>query len=85
LTYRLVIAKQAKKTLEKLDSRSLNRIRIALDLLAENPRPPKSLKLSGMAGYRVRVGDYRILYEIQDELIIVFVFRIAHRRDAYKD
>jgi mRNA interferase RelE/StbE len=85
LTYRLVIAKQAKKTLEKLDARSLNRVRIALDLLAENPRPPKSLKLSGMDGYRVRVGDYRILYEIQDELIIVFVFRIAHQRDAYKD
>lgn len=85
MKYRLVLAAGVSKRLSALDSRTLRRIEIALDFLVENPRPPKSKKLVGRVGYRIRVGDYRILYEVKDQEIVVLVFRIAHRREAYKD
>ena len=52
--------------------------------LADDPRPPGSLKRSGEEKYRIRQGDYRILYEIEDDVLIVVVVRIGHRRDVYE-
>jgi mRNA interferase RelE/StbE len=62
------------------------RARIAerLRLLAVNPRPPGSIKLSAQDAYRIRVGDYRIIYTIQDRRLIVLVIDVGHRRDVYR-
>lgn len=64
-----------------------NRLRIArcIDALADDPRPAGAVKLSGEDElYRVRVGDYRIVYQIQDRVLLVLVVRIGHRRDVYR-
>lgn len=62
-----------------------HRIRGAIDLLAEELRPPGCIALAGEESvYRVRVGDYRILYEIVDARLVVQVIRIGHRRDVYR-
>ena len=64
------------------------RIRAAIDLLAENPRPPSCVALQGEVGvYRVRVGDYRIVYEVLDQVLVVQVVqvvRVGHRRGVYR-
>lgn len=55
-------------------------------MLAENPRPPKATKLVGFRNrWRVRSGDYRILYEIHDDALTMLVIRVAHRRQVYRD
>mgnify|MGYP001146854820 CR=1 FL=1 len=53
-------------------------------LLAEDPRPPAARKLQGRDGYRVRVGDYRILYTIDDGVLLVVIVTVGHRRDVYR-
>jgi mRNA interferase RelE/StbE len=53
-------------------------------LLADNPIPPKAKKLSGRDGYRIRVGDYRIIYEIQKNILVVLIIDIGHRREIYR-
>jgi mRNA interferase RelE/StbE len=53
--------------------------------LAEEPRPPRAVKLQGAEGYfRIRVGDYRVVYAIEDDVLIVLVVRIGHRREVYR-
>lgn len=52
--------------------------------LAQNPRPPGIRRLQGRAGWRIRIGDYRVIYEIDDEQRVVEVLKIAHRREAYR-
>lgn len=61
-----------------------DRIRTAVDALAVDPRPPGAVKLVGRNDYRVRVGDYRIVYAVDDDEHVVLVARIAHRREAYR-
>lgn len=85
MTYRVEIARRAVKTLAGLPRREQQRIRAAIDLLAENPRPPGCVALAGgLGGYRVRVGDYRIVYEVHDDRLVVQVVRVGHRRDVYR-
>lgn len=61
------------------------RIQRHIDALATEPRPPGCVKMSGIERtYRIRVGDYRIIYEIRDNVLIVLVLRIGHRREAYR-
>ena len=60
-------------------------MQIKIDELAENPRPAGLKKLKGPAGFlRIRVGDYRVIYCVHDDVLIVLVVRIAHRREAYR-
>jgi len=67
------------------DARLKRRIADAIDALTVKPRPPGCVKLVGEENvWRVRVGDYRILYEIQEGRLVVLVIRIAHRREAYR-
>lgn len=61
-----------------------DRLRSAIDALAVNPRPPEVVKLAGRDDYRVRVGDYRIVYAIDDAERLILVARIAHRREVYR-
>jgi len=79
------LSKRAQRELRKLSSDLQERIISCLEALAENPRPPGAEKLAGEENaYRVRVGDYRILYEVRDVVLVVIVMRIGHRRDVYR-
>ena len=83
--YRLFSAPTAKKELERLPKKMRDRITAAIDALADNPRPHGSLKLEGAVNrYRIRVGEYRIVYSIEDKILTVLIIRIRHRKDAYR-
>jgi mRNA interferase RelE/StbE len=83
-SYRVVLTASAEKELDGLPSKVVVRIVARLEQLANSPRPPGCKKLkSGDNQWRVRVGDYRIVYEIDDKAKIVDVTRIAHRREVY--
>jgi mRNA interferase RelE/StbE len=70
--------------LRNLDRKVRPRIDGAIALLAEDPRPPASRPLRGRDGYRVRVGDYRIIYTIHDDVLLVVVVTLGHRREVYR-
>jgi mRNA interferase RelE/StbE len=83
--HRVEIARRAFKVLVDLPRREQQRIRAAIDLLADNPRPPGCVAMAGEPrAYRVRVGAYRIVYEVFDDRLVVQVVRIGHRRDVYR-
>ena len=83
--YRAEVARRAVRMVASLPRPEQQRIRAAIDLLAEEPRPPGASKLKGeRRAYGVRVGDYRILYEVFDDRLVVQVVRIGHRRDVYR-
>ena len=83
--YQVVVERSAEKDLKRLASDVRPRIVKVLQSLAETPRPSGSLKLSGSANdWRIRVGDYRIIYEIADEIRIVRIHKIRPRGDAYR-
>ena len=83
--YRVEIARRAIKSIAKLPRKEQLRVRAAIDLLADDPRPPGCVALAGEDSvYRVRVGDYRILYEVIDERLVIQVVRVGHRRDVYR-
>jgi len=86
--YEVRLARRAVRSLENLQRRDQQRIRAAIDLLAETPRPPSYVALQGEVGvYRVRVGDYRIVYEVLDQALVVQVVqvvRVGHRREVYR-
>jgi mRNA interferase RelE/StbE len=83
--YEVQIARRAVRALTALPRREQQRVRAAIDLLADDPRPPSCRKLAGEEGaYRVRVGDYRIVYEVFDRRLVIQVVRIGHRRDVYR-
>lgn len=85
MTYRIVLAPSAVRQLRKFDPRVRRRIQAALELLAAEPRPPAATRLVGGSGeWRVRTGDYRILYEIEDGQLLVLVLRVGHRREIYQ-
>ena len=82
--YRVEIARRAVKAIARLPRKEQLRIRAAIDLLGEDPRPPGCVALAGEDSvYRVRVGDYRILYEVVDRRLVIQVVRVGHRRDVY--
>jgi len=73
------------KSLAALERKEQLLIRAAIDLLAEAPRPPNCVAISGEQGvYRVRVGNYRIVYEVHDDILLVQVVRVGHRREVYR-
>ncbi len=83
--YRVLLAHSAEKDLARLAAEVRNRVVTAIQALAHNPRPPGGRKLAGGEGdWRIRVGDYRIVYEIGDEVRIVRVNRVRHRREVYR-
>ncbi len=83
--HRVQIARRAVKALDALPRKEQQRVRAAIDLLGETPRPPGCVALTGEASaYRVRVGDYRIVYEVHDAVLLVQVVRVGHRREVYR-
>ena len=81
--YVLYIDPKPLKLLKTLNKSDQARIDAALLLLAENPIPPKALKLTDRDGYRIRVGDFRIIYTFRREVLVIRVLTIAQRREAY--
>ena len=86
MAHNVFIVPAAARQLEKLEAGARRRIRLAIDALGETPRPSGCKKLSATENaYRIRVGDYRVLYEIQDRRLVVLVVHVAHRREAYRE
>ena len=81
-SYRIVVKQSVSKDLKKIPKKDVKRILSAIQSLAANPRPPQSKKLSGQERYRLRQGNYRILYSIEDENLVVCVVRVGNRRDV---
>ena len=83
--YSLVIERAAEKDMQRLREDVHDRVSEAILQLKSNPRPHGSKKLTGMAGsWRIRVGDYRVLYDIADAVRIVRIYRVRHRKDVYR-
>ncbi|MHC5539092.1 type II toxin-antitoxin system RelE family toxin [Singulisphaera rosea] len=85
LPFRIEFAKPAIKYLEALPNEIRQRIFTKIELLAANPHPQGSERITGVAGhFRVRIGDYRVIYEVMDTQLIIKVVKIGHRRDVYR-
>lgn len=83
-TYSVVIKRSAAKELEDVPRKDRQKLIAKIQSLASDPRPEGSEKLAGQDRYRIRHGSYRVLYEIDDAVVIVTVVRVAHRREAYR-
>ena len=83
MSYQVLILRRAQKALAGLPKEDYERVRDTVATLAENPRPTGSKKLVGRNGWRVRQGDYRVIYEVDDGNQQVTVLDIGHRRDTY--
>ena len=85
MTYSVSLSPTAARQLRKFDPDVRRRIQAAIELLAEKPRPPAATRLVGGAGeWRVRTGNYRVIYEIHDGELLVLVLRMTHRREVYE-
>lgn len=82
--YKVLIEKNAQKQLEKIAEPDYSRIKVAILDLAINPRPPGCKKLRRREGYRIRQGNYRIIYEIHDNILTVLILAAGHRKDIYE-
>jgi mRNA interferase RelE/StbE len=84
VTHSIQLSPAAARELRKFDPPVRRRIQAVLELLADEPRPPSAKRLVGGSGeWRVRTGDYRVIYEIYDHRLLILVLRIAHRREVY--
>jgi mRNA interferase RelE/StbE len=84
VTYTVEILRSAQKQLARIDQQDQSRIVTAIRELADNRSPPGSKKLSGRPAWRIRVGSYRVIYEVHDDRLLVLVITIGHRKDVYR-
>lgn len=84
MTYKISILRRAQKQLAKIPANDYKKVKNAILDLAQDPRPPGSKKLKGRSAWRIRQGDFRVIYEIKDEQLIIIVFNIGNRRDVYR-
>ena len=84
MSFSIRIKGSAAKELKRIDRSARSRVVAHIDRLAENPHLGTTLKGDLRGLRRIRVGDYRVIYEVQDSVLIVLVVRIGHRRDAYR-
>lgn len=82
--YRVEIKKSAVKEIEHLPRRDIKAVLEKIESFSDNPRPHDCKKLSTQEKYRVRCGNYRILYSIEDNILIVFVVKVGHRKNVYR-
>ncbi len=83
-TYRLEFTPGADRQFRKLPKQVQARLSPHIDALTQNPRLLGAEKLTGEEAYRLRVGDYRILYEVHDKVLLVLVVKVGHRREVYR-
>ena len=84
MSYSISVLRRAQKELASLPREAYARVRDRLIALADDPRPAGCTKLSGRDGWRLRVGDYRVLYDIDDAARSVTVLHVGHRSDVYR-
>jgi mRNA interferase RelE/StbE len=84
MRYRLILPKSVQKELDRLPDDLTRRILARLAGLETNPRPADVKKLKGRDAWRIRVGDYRVIYEIHDRVLQIIVITVGHRRDIYR-
>ncbi len=82
--YDILVLPPAQKDLDKLDPSVFERIVKRVRLLAKDPPPQGSLKMTAEEGYRIRIGDRRVLYRVEDDSRRIYIYRIKHRKDAYR-
>ena len=82
--YKIVFKKSVAKDLKKIPKKDVSKILKVIRSLADNPRPPQVKKLSGQDRYRMRQGNYRILYSIEDTQLVITVVKVGDRRDVYR-
>ncbi len=85
MSYRIIVPKTVQKQINKLPNTIQARVIESLLSLKETPRPSNSLKMKNSQGYRLRVGDYRVLYDIDDKTQTMTLRRVGHRRDIYRE
>jgi mRNA interferase RelE/StbE len=81
--YTVVLTKKAQKQLDKLPDKIAQPILNGIEYLEENPRPVGNKKLKGREGYRIRIGNYRVIYDIFDFELLIDVIALGHRKDIY--
>ena len=84
MAYEIIIKPSAQRDLDAFPPKEVQRIATRISLLVTDPRPYGSQELSGADSYRIRSGNCRVLYEVDDGRKRVFIFRIKHRREAYR-
>ncbi len=85
MIYTVIIKRSAQKQIEKIPKTYIDKVKAAILILADNPRPPGCIKLTGSKNiYRIREGVYRIVYEVIDKVFIVDVFDVDHRKQVYR-
>jgi mRNA interferase RelE/StbE len=84
MIYEIEIERSALKALEKLPLKDRNKVINTIERLASNPRPAGAKKLTGRDGWRIRIGDYRVIYEIKDRICYILVLDIGHRKEIYR-
>ncbi len=84
MSYEIEILRVAQKQLAKIDRAQQQRIVDAIRLLAADPRPSGCKKLTGRTAWRIRVGPYRVIYEIHDDVLLILVVTIGNRKDVYR-
>ena len=83
MKFQIILPKSVQKELDRLPDEILNRILARLAALEVNPRPADVKKLKGRAAWRIRAGDYRVIYEIHDRVLQIIVITVGHRREIY--
>jgi len=84
MSYQVILPKSVQKELNRLPDDTAGRILDALSELKEQPRPPGCKKLRGESAWRIRIGDYRVIYEIHDKVLQIIIVTVGHRRDVYR-
>lgn len=84
MAYAITILRSAQKQLAKIDRKQQTSIISSIQQLSENPRPAGCKKLSGRPAWRIRIGTYRVIYEIKDAELVILIVDIGHRRDIYR-
>jgi mRNA interferase RelE/StbE len=82
--YRLEFAKSVRKELKKIGKRDASRILKVIDGLEANPRPPSCKKLTDSELYRIRIGNFRVVYEIFDDRLVILIVKVSDRKDVYR-
>jgi mRNA interferase RelE/StbE len=84
VTYLLLILPRAQREMKSLNARDLEKIKKAILALSDDPRPTNCQKLTGREGWRIRIGDYRVIYEIDDSNASITIMQVGHRREIYR-
>lgn len=82
--YKIEFKQSAAKEVKKLPAQVAKRVIYIIGTLAENPRPATARKLTGHELYRIRVGSYRIVYAIEEDQLVIYIVKVAHRRSVYR-